>query len=257
MKRGRDHAVVGQYELDEELGHGSSGVVYGARDRVRSRRVAVKLVRRALGEVSSKHRASLAHPHLVTLHDCAADRHLAYVVMERIEGGDVSRFCTSDTRLSLDLVVSIMGRIARGLAYLHDGGVIHGDVKPANVLYNPRENVSKLADFAPMARLRSVRVATPAYLAPELICGAASSAESDQFAFGVTLYQLACGALPFTAVSLPQLFMRMVHEPHTPMRSHDAAISDALAGIVDRLLAKAPRARFPNMRAVVRALTRA
>jgi serine/threonine-protein kinase len=173
--------------------------------------------------------------------------------MEWIDGADLTRYCAPDARLSLDLAVSILARVADALSHAHARGCVHGDIKPANILYAPRDDRVKIADFGAGSPPKSTFRGTPAYMAPEQVCGSIE-ARSDQFSLGVTLYQLASGAMPFEAPSLPRLFNAIVTEKHGDVRERDPRLPAALAAVLDRLLAKDPCDRYGDMRGAAAAV---
>lgn len=246
----------GRYELGEELGRGGWGIVYSARDVVCDRAVAIKIAYsdRADAHEELLESAALAHEHIVSVHERGQHGSRAYIVMEKIDGCDLARHAAAPALLPLPIVLSILARVADALVYAHAHGVVHGDVKPSNVLYSARSGTVKLADFAgalTTARLFATHRSV-AYTSPEQICGTAVTAASDQFSFGVTLYQLATGALPFDTQSLPQLLHSIAHARHIDVRERAPRVPARVAAFLDRALAKNPQQRFRNSRELLR-----
>lgn len=255
MCDGRAFGVIARrYELMDELGRGAVGVVYAARDRTTGGTVALKVMRPGSCGDSALTADTLAHEHILATHARGADGGVEYVVTEWLDGRDLATHCRPEALLPFRVTLSIITRVADALAYAHAQGCVHGDVKPSNILYAPREDRVRLADFSGGGRGIPLR-GTPGYMAPEQVCGSFDE-RCDQFSLGVTLYHLSCGVLPFAASSLPRLFKAIVHEAHCDVREHDARLPAALAGVLDRLLAKTPSERFPDMAAAATALRR-
>ena len=273
MNRSRDTLLRKRYELKDELGRGAGGTVYRARDRATDHIVAIKVTPRA-GEdrgarVRCIHRADPmphpAHEDIVTTYEAGTIQEGAYIVMEWVGGGNLRRHAERGHLLPLTVILSVIARVADALAHVHDYHVVHGDVKPANILHDPARDAVKLTDFAypVLCDSRGTRLAirgTRAYMSPEQICAMTLAAPSDQFSLGVTLYQLACGYLPFDTSSLPRLAFSIVHEKHRDIRTHDPALPSALAAVLDRALDKRPAARYESARelaAAIRAVLKA
>ena len=237
--------VGGRFELGHELGAGRAGVVYNARDRSGGHDVAIKLAADCAPPPAFCFPERLQHENLIAV--CEAGP--SYIVMERVNGASLSSYCTRRTRLPASTVISVMLRVSSALEYLHERGISHGDVKPANILYSPAGDVVKLVDIACVSSHR-----TPAYSAPERLCDCAPSPAADQFSFGVTLYRLLCGVLPFATTSLPRLLWSIAHEKHTDPRVHGGNLPASVVGAIDRMLEKSPAARFNRMREAAQAL---
>jgi serine/threonine-protein kinase len=242
---GGQTVVGGRFELAHELGAGGAGVVYSARDRTDGCDVAIRLAADCGSARASFFHESLHHEHLIAVRQAGP----SYVVMELVEGGSLSSCCTPETRLPVATVLSVMLRVAAVLEYLHERGVSHGDVKPGNILYSSPRNVVKLADIAYEPSHR-----TPAYAAPERLRNGAPSPMADQFSFGVTLYRLLCGELPFATTSLPRLLWSIAHDKQTDPRMHRRDLTASLVSAMDRMLEKRPADRFKDMREVAAAL---
>jgi len=240
---------LGPYEILSPLGAGGMGDVYKARDSRLGRVVAVKVLKEQFSERSQREAqaiAALNHPNVCTLHDVGAN----YLVMEYIEGAPVSP--QDDPRKLLDIAV----QIADGLAAAHAAGIIHRDLKPANILVTKAGRV-KILDFG-LARQMAAETAqtitmtqpgmlagTIAYMSPEQARGEEADARSDHFAFGVVLYQLACGKRPFDRPSVPELLTAILREnpPELP-----PTVPALLQWTISRCLRKDPDERYASTR---------
>ncbi len=225
---------VGRLEILRELGRGAFGRVYLARDTLLDRPVALKVVP-GLPESAGKHRARvlrearaagrLNSPHVVALYDLHELPDGTWMFeLEYVEGGTLADLLAVEARPAPEQAARIARGIARALAAAHASGIVHGDVKPGNVLLD-RAGEAKLADFG-FARLADERVlsqsadrfeGTPTHMAPEVILGEPASPASDVWAFGVVLYRMLSGRLPFEARDWPSLFFAVQHaEPLPP-----------------------------------------
>lgn len=260
--------MLDRYQFGQELGAGARGVVYRGRDTLTGRVVAIKLMCEDSTNADDFDGAdvgcargcqsTVSHPNIVRTYETAQVGHVRYVVMELAEGADLRTHTRPSDLLPLATTLSIMARVADALHHGHREDVVHGDLKPANILFDPKTQRVKVTDF-PLIRgaggaAMMALAGTPAYAAPEQLCGLDATGASDQFSLGVTLYQLACGHLPFGGCSRPEIARRTVNEAHTDIRSHDAALPEALAALLDRALAKNARARYPNSQHLARAL---
>lgn len=261
--------MLDRYQLGQELEKGSEGVVYRGCHRQSGRIVAIKLARGAACRELRLEReaprfapcADWTHPGIVQVYESGRAEHARYVVMELAPGADLRSYTTPENLLPLAHLLAIVGRVADALHHAHRHGIVHGDVKPQNILFDPETDTVKIADFPMRALARGGRASqrpagTPAYRSPEQVCGFTLAPASDQFSLGVTLYRLACGHLPFSASSLPQLAYSIVHEPHEDIRARLPALPASLAAVIDRMLAKAPAARYRNADELARAIRR-
>jgi serine/threonine protein kinase len=257
--------MLDRYHIEHELETGARGAVFRGRDRETGRVVAIKLVADA-GAVPFRRRnkrgsgnlkdgiGSLVHPHIAAIYETARAGHLRYVVMEFAEGTDLRAHSSPSTLLPLSTVLSIGLRVADAVQHLHNCGVVHGDIKPANIVFNAATDRVKLTDVGASFGHSERTAGTPAYMAPEQLCGFPPSAAADQFALGVTLYQLTCGHLPFTGPHRPAIVRRTVNEPHVDIRVHQPAVPAALAAVLDTTLRKKPDARYGSFEVLRHAL---
>src|ERR1700733_3507003 len=219
---------IGKYEILDVLGRGGMGVVYRARDSRLGRIVAIKqltasfsgtpdMLRRFYEE--AKKQASLHHNNIVIVFDAGDQDGEPYIVMEYVEGEALDRTIKEQKRIELELALSIVEQVCLALAYAHRKGVIHRDVKPANVIVQ-RDGTAKLFDFG-IARDESrldktrtstgIMVGTPPYMAPERFRGAPVDGRSDIFSVGVLLYELVTGRRPFDAPEVPAVIDQILN----------------------------------------------
>ena len=255
-------AALPSYDIGDELGRGSTGVVLAARHRQLGRGVAVKLlppdlaqdmlVRRRFVE-EGRLLASFSHVHIVPIYDFVEQDGVCLLVMERLGGGTLHSYA----RAGLDGpgACSAVLALCSGLHYAHGRGVLHRDVKPANVLI-AEDGTVKVTDFG-IARVlgggetfitRSGFVlGTPAYMAPEQAAGTGSSPATDVYGTGTVLYQLLSGQLPFPkeATPLQMLYTRMHSDPR-PLREVAPDVPEELQGVVMRALARDAADRYPT-----------
>src|SRR4051812_3116430 len=207
---------LGRYQIKRVLGRGAMGVVYEGYDPTLNRRVAIKTILKnaAIDEETARGYSTqfareaqaagrLNHPHIVQVHDFAEEGDVAYLVMEFIQGRELRAFFDAKEKFEPAEVVRIMGELLDALDFAHEAGVVHRDVKPANVMMDAQRRV-KLADFG-VARIQEsersaagTMVGTPAFMSPEQIQGAKIDRRTDIFSAGVVLYQLLTGEQPFT-----------------------------------------------------------
>ncbi|HEU5472532.1 MAG TPA: protein kinase [Actinophytocola sp.] len=214
---GQDELIAGRYRLVARIGHGAMGVVWRADDERLDRTVAVKQLLPDPDELAGDgtHRegrvaARLRHPHAVMVHDAVEHDGRRYLVMEYFPSSSLA------ARLTADDVARIGRQVAAALAAAHGEGIVHRDVKPANVLVDP-DGRAKIADFGISRALGdgtmtggAILVGTPAYLAPEVAAGEAVGFSSDVFAFGATLYTALEGTPPFGLDDNPIAMLRRV-----------------------------------------------
>jgi eukaryotic-like serine/threonine-protein kinase len=242
--------------------------VFRGCDRETGRPVAIKLLPdggsdpfRAQGNCESREigeiAAHLVHAHLPAIYETGTTGYLRYVVMEIAEGVDLRAHIHVSTLLPVSTVFSIGVRVAAAVQYLHDRGIVHGDIKPANIIFDATTDRVKLIDVAAAVEGVGAHAGTPAYMSPEQLRGLPISPAADQFALGIALYQLACGYLPFPGQSRPAIIRRMAQGPHVDIRVHKPRVSAELATILNQVLAKEPHNRYPSVEALKYALTTA
>jgi len=251
-----------RFTLDKELGRGGMGAVYRATDQVLQRTVAIKILKERTGdEVGRKVRleaqilARLLHENIVRLYDFGEAEGTYYFVMEEVEGSSFSRRWK---QIPLAERLRVIAQTADALDYAHHQGVIHRDVKPANVLLTPAD-VAKLSDFGLSLIADEVQVpgtikGTPHYMSPEQARGKRLDFRTDLYALGVMAYECSTGSPPFQGPAMAVIASHVNARPDPP-RSRNPGISAALEALILRLLAKDPEAR-PGSGAEVAALLR-
>jgi serine/threonine-protein kinase len=255
--------MLGRYQIEKELGKGAMGVVYLGKDPKIGRVVAIKTMalsqefepdeledvkKRFFREAETAGR--LNHPNIVTIFDAGEEHDLAYIAMEFLKGHDLAPHTKPDARLPLQLVLSIVARVADALDYAHRQGVVHRDIKPANIMYDRDTDAVKVTDFG-IARITDSNktktgmvLGTPSYMSPEQLSGSKIDGQSDLFSLGVTLYQFCCGRLPFTGESMAQLMFKIANEEPTDPLSLNPALPDSLVAVIHKALAKERQQRY-------------
>ncbi|MBI3725400.1 protein kinase, partial [bacterium] len=261
-------AVIGGCRIERLLGKGAMARVYVAHDPKLDRKTAIKILDEKLLSkpgfadqfvAEARTLAKLDHPNIVRVHTVDKDPSGAqFIVMELLEGGSVEALWKkSDKRLPIDEAVRIIREAAEGLFHAHRAGLIHRDVKPANLMLTKDKRV-KVVDFGLAVPTQGdVFVATgiagtPVYMAPEQADGLRLDARCDQYSLGVTLYQLLCGRPPFEGKRGVDVLLAHATAPPVPPHELRPDIPPWLEKGLLTMLAKAPSARFPSLGDVVR-----
>jgi hypothetical protein len=242
------------------------GKVYRARDPVLDRFVALKTVAPGLlanqdtlarFQREARAAAKLQHPNVVTIFELGETGSTVYIAMELLEGMDLSQVMVPPDRFSLEQKIRMMVDVCRGLDYAHKQGVIHRDVKPANIRVGGDGTV-KILDFG-IARLvdstmtqTGLVLGTPSYIAPEVLQGGRVDHRTDMWAVGVILYEMLAGRRPYESKTITGLVYQIVHAPLPPIDAK--GLPEALLGAVTKALARDPGARFRDMAEMGRAL---
>jgi tRNA A-37 threonylcarbamoyl transferase component Bud32 len=246
-----------RYEILEELGRGGMGIVFKARDRRLGRVVALKRLPDSLRDHpkavelflrEARAAAALNHPNIVTLFDAGQEDGTFYITMELLEGSPLQKILKSRERLSASQVVKLGGQIATGLEYAHEEGIVHRDIKTANLFFT-KKKIVKIMDFGLAKMTEEVRRATtiiggtPYYMAPEQSAGARVDHRADLYALGVTFYELLTGRVPFREGDVA--FHHRHTQPPDP-RNFAPDLPAALAELVLELMAKRPEGRVQS-----------
>ncbi len=253
---------LGKYLIEAELGRGGMGVVYRAHQPSLERTVAIKLLSSDLiGDpdgvrrfrLEAKSVAKLNHPNIVQVYDIEEEENLLYLVMEFVDGESLDGLITKSV-LTESRCLKIVAEIADALHFAHEKGIVHRDVKPANVLMTSDGRV-KVADFG-LAYLidreggvtrTGFLVGSPNYMSPEQATGQKIDRRSDIYSLGVVLFRMLTGRVPFVAESSHAvLFMQVQQEPPDP-REMNKHLSLVTRGLVLKALNKKPEARFQTM----------
>jgi len=272
---GVENPKMGRYDVEKEIGKGAMGAVYQGRDPKINRVVAIKTLalsrefeadeveevkQRFFREAETAGR--LNHPHIVTIYDAGEEHDLAYIAMEYLQGKDLTPYIKPANLLPLSRVMEMIARCADALAYAHDQNVVHRDIKPGNIMYEPDSDTLKITDFG-IARITDssrtktgMVLGTPSYMSPEQIAGRKIDGRSDLFSLGVMLYQMCSARLPFHADSMATLMYKIANEQHDSLRSVQAHSPRCLAQIVDKALHKDPDTRYSEGRTMAAHLRR-
>jgi tRNA A-37 threonylcarbamoyl transferase component Bud32 len=256
---------LGQYEIQEVVGHGGMGIVFKARDTKLQRVVAVKVLapelaanatarKRFLREAQAA--AAVSHDQIVTIH-AVEETPLPYLVMEFIDGQSLQEKLDRDGPLEVKEILRIGRQIAAGLAAAHAQGLIHRDVKPANILLQNGIQRVQITDFGLARAVDDVGLThtglitgTPQYMSPEQAQGKSIDQRSDLFSLGSVLYAMCTGSSPFRAETTMGSLRRVCDETPRPVRELNADIPEWLAAILNRLLAKDADERFQTAQEV-------
>ncbi|MFM9972113.1 MAG: CHASE2 domain-containing serine/threonine-protein kinase [Burkholderiales bacterium] len=262
---GAEKPMLGRYQIEKELGKGAMGVVYLGKDPKIGRVVAIKTMALAqefeadeLVEVKERFfreaetAGRLSHPNIVTIYDCGEEHDLCYIAMELLKGNDLAPFTKPDNLLPFEKLISVFARVADALGYAHTQNIVHRDIKPANVMFDLESDSVKVADFG-IARITDssktktgMVLGTPSYMSPEQLSGKKVDGKSDLFSLAVSLYQMACGKLPFEGDSMAQLMYRIANEQAPDILSIKSSLSPAFVAFLDKAMAKDADQRYQS-----------
>ena len=266
---------VGRFEIEAEIGRGSMGVVYLAQDPRLGRRVALKTFLLPEGLSDEQRReyqerflrearaaASLSHPGIVTVYDVDWDgeNRRPFIAMEYVPDGSLRQRLENGDRLAPTEAFGMATALADALQAAHSAGIVHRDVKPANILMRTSDRAFKIADFG-VARCSTsdltrsgATLGSPAYMSPEQIRGSLVDGRSDLFSLAVILYQALCGERPFAGDDISALAYSIVHETPVPIARRVKGLPDGLDAFFEKALAKDAADRFPDATSFRRAL---
>ncbi len=250
------------------------GVVFLGRDPVIGRRVALKTIR-ANGEDDAETRefterflreaqaaGTLSHPNIVTIHDVGeeVETGTSFIAMEYVEGKNLKQLLKDKVSFSYDRIAEIVTNVGEALDYAHRRGIVHRDVKPANIILT-NDGTVKITDFG-IAKINSSSLTatgqflgTPNYMSPEQVTGEVVDGRSDLFSLGVVLYELLTKKKPFAGDNLTSISYKIVHEEYPSPQTYDASIPAEFNPILARALAKDPAVRFQSGKDFVQALS--
>lgn len=247
---------IGRYSIVDIVGKGGMGVLYRAQDTVLERDVALKMMlvdfshdaaTRERFQREARAVARLQHRNVVTIHELGEVEGTPYIVMELLGGRDLDALLKSDVQLSLVQKLEIAGQLCDGLAYAHEQGIVHRDIKPGNVRVL-EDGTVKILDFG-IAKFAQSSVTqtgsvmgTPSYMAPEQIMGQPVDGRSDSFSAGVLLYELLSGEKPFQGDSPTAVVYQIMNGEPKPMAIKD--LPDSINQIVAKALQKSPENRY-------------
>jgi hypothetical protein len=252
---------IGRYLITGRIGQGGMGMVYRGLDESLEREVAVKTLTtegafdadsRQRFEVEARAAARLQHPNIVIVYERGEDRGLPFIAMELLPGTDLEVLLRSGEELLLAEKLEVVIQVCRGLAYAHERGIVHRDMKPSNIRILD-DGTAKIVDFG-IAKLGGTHltrtgmiVGTVHYMSPEQVRGGPLDGRSDIFSLGVILYELLAGERPFRGEGPTQILYKIVAEPAPPLDpSQLGGVASRLQAVVDRALAKNREERYPQ-----------
>ena len=278
---------IGRYRIVKELGHGGMGTVYEATDPVIGRAIAIKTIRlENLGSSQmeflrdrlfreARLAGQLSHPGIVIIHDVGEHGAAAYIAMELVNGPSLEQVLRQNQRLGYAQVLDILSQAAKALDYAHENGVIHRDVKPANIMMHEGRTV-KIADFGIAKIAETVRtkdlndhtttsfltqpgkvMGTPNYMSPEQMRAEPVTGRSDQFSLAVVGFRMLAGILPFRSDSVPGLVHEIVYGERPSIRQDNPKLPAQADQVFLRALAKSPQERFSTCAEFVDSLDQA
>src|SRR5215216_3779998 len=255
--------LADRYELEELVGTGGMSSVYKAHDRLLDRDVALKVLHQQYtddDEYVERFRrearavAALSHPNIVTVIDRGEHGGRQFIVFEYVEGDNLKQLIERRGAPPVQTALELAIQIAHGLAFAHQNGLVHRDVKPQNVLLNG-DGQAKVMDFG-IARSMDVKrgmtttgtvLGTSDYIAPEQAQGQRVDEHTDVYSLGVVLYELLTGEVPFPGENFVAVAMRHINEPPPPIRARRPDVSPRLEAAIQKAMAKDPAARFQTM----------
>jgi hypothetical protein len=264
---------IGRYQIIGELGRGAMGVVYHATDPAIGRSVAIKIIRiRDAGDTrqsdklrerlfrEARSAGVLSHPNIVTIYDMDEVDGVAYIAMAYVNGPTLYKILASGDPLSGARMLRVLRQTASALDYAHGRGIVHRDVKPANIMTD-EDGAVKITDFgiakitsgANITDTRTV-VGTPNYMSPEQVQGLEIDGRSDQFSLAVIAYEILTGERPFQGEHLSTIVYRIVQEEPEEAQRINGTLTPQIDAVLRRALAKKPDGRYPNCSSFVGAL---
>ncbi|MFL6417454.1 MAG: serine/threonine-protein kinase [Bryobacteraceae bacterium] len=270
---------IGRYYVVEQLGAGAMGTVYRALDPTIGRTVAIKAIRltdfadpaereRVRDRLLQEARAAglLSHPNIITIYDVLEEESSAFIVMEFVEGPSLGDMLRGGQLPDSNRLLRYFGQIADALDYAHRKGVIHRDIKSANILISSEHDHSGLAKISDFGISKFISqdtthsgtmIGTPSYMAPEQIQGLPADGRSDQFSFAVVVYEMLTGTKPFRGESLATLFYQVCKQEAPPPHELNPSLPAPVDEVIARGLAKDSAGRFPSCSDFVSALSKA
>lgn len=249
-----------KYQIIQEIGRGGMGIVYKARDLFLDRFVALKILPKAFREdpkaqnrmiKEAKAAGKLNHPNIVTVYEAGFLENILYIAMEFIEGVTLKQLLlSSGGKIPIKLALYIFGQVAKALSYAHSMGVIHGDIKPGNIMWT-NNKVVKITDFGLAKALEDIKGGvttivggTPYYMSPEQVLGTGMDQRSDIYSFGISFYECITGSPPFTDGDIGY---HHIHTQPEPPSSRLPSLPKELDRFVLKCIAKKAEDRFNSM----------
>ncbi len=259
---------LGQYEVQDFIGQGAMGVVYRAYHAQLARTGAVKVMQAITPDEDSIARfrheaqaiAQMRHPNILNVFDFGEYQGTPYMIVEYVPGGSLANRL-SGPPLDQAAALKYLRGIAAGLDHAHGLGIVHRDVKPANVLLE-RDDTPVIADFglakllqgSSLKSMTGVTTGTPAYMAPEQVTGSHAGPPADRYSLATIAYEMLTGVIPFDGEGLMEVLYAQVHRDPLPPSARNSALSSQVDAVIMRGLAKDPAARWESATAFVDAL---
>jgi serine/threonine protein kinase len=267
---------IGKYEIINEVGRGSTGIVYLSHDPYYGRDVAIKVyhsdsenadadkarVARKMFLSEAHMVGMLQHPNIMPIYDAGEEHGHCYIVTEHVHGArTLSAYCRAENLLRVDQVVEILFKCAKALHYAHSRGVIHRDIKPSNLMLTQDGDV-RIIDFgialvadSDISRIEGI-AGSPSYMSPEQVQSIELTPRSDLYSLGAVMYELLTGVRPFRAGNLAKLLHQIVYATPPPIHSLRPDVPEELENVVAIALQKDPDKRYRNGADFAAALTR-
>jgi eukaryotic-like serine/threonine-protein kinase len=259
----------GEFEVTEELARGGMGVVFRARELELGRPVAIKVLASELGITAraaerfkreARMVAELGHPNIVPVYRVGQIADILFIAMKFIEGRSLGRILDTHGALPVPVVLHLLRAVTRPLAYAHDRGIVHRDVKGDNVLID-RDGRVLVSDFGVALRSADVTltvdgtvIGTPAFMSPEQCRGKRAGPQSDQYSLGIVAFQMLAGRVPFDSETLAGFIQHHLFTPPPDLRGARDDLPAELLAIINRVLAKDAAARFGSTRDMLAAI---
>jgi eukaryotic-like serine/threonine-protein kinase len=256
---------IGKYVIINEVGRGSTGIVYLSHDPYYGRDVAIKVYNIETGGDEERARVArkmflseahmvgmLQHPNILPIYDAGEENGHCYVVTEHIQGArTLVAYCRPDNLLRVDDMVEIVFKCARALNYAHGRGVIHRDIKPSNIMLTPDSDV-RIIDFgialvqdSEISQIQGI-AGSPSYMSPEQVQNSQITPRSDLYSLGAVMYELLTGFRPFRAGNLSKLLHQIVFATPPPIHTLRQDIPEDLENLVANALQKDPEKRYKS-----------
>jgi serine/threonine protein kinase len=261
--------LSGEFEVEAELARGGMSVIYKARDVTLARSVALKILPPELGltvraverfQREARMAAELEHPNIVPVYRVGHVGDVLFIAMKYVEGRSLDAVVAEQGAVPVPVVLHVLRAALRALTYAHDRGIVHRDVKTANLLVD-RDGRVLVSDFGVALRASDVTltqdgavIGTPAYMSPEQCAGRRAGPQSDQYSLGIVAFQLLAGAVPFDSDNLPGFINHHLHTPAPDVRAARDDVPEPLAKLVQRALAKPADDRFGTTRDMLAAV---
>src|SRR3569833_2982917 len=256
---------IGKYAVINEVGRGSTGIVYLSHDSYYGRDVAIKVYN--MDAAGDEERARIArkmflsvallvglllHPHILPIYDAGEENGYCYIVTEHVHGArTLAAYCRPDNLLRIDDTVEIVYKCAKALHYAHSRGVIHRDIKPSNIMLTQDSDV-RIIDFgialvqdSDISRIEGI-AGSPSYMSPEQVQSFELTNSSDLYSLGAVMYELLTGSRPFRAGNLQKLLHQIVYATPPPIHTLNKEIPEELETVVAMALQKDPAKRYKS-----------